>query len=154
MSGPVTEYDLRHVRVLRSRLREVFLAPDDASAAHVLNELLAGIDIIPQFAVDPPQSWYLRFLILPGTPLLPRLTMGTALGLGFALQQYGKERFNMCAASPCQDMFIDISRNRSRRFCSDRCANRVNIAVFRTRNKQTSTVRQPMPLPEDGPAAK
>ena len=142
VSAPVTEYDLRYVRVLRGKLREVFLAPDDASAARLLNDLLAGVDVIPQFAVDHQQSLHLHFLVLPGTPLLTRLTVATALGLGFALQQYGKERFQMCAASPCQDMFIDTSRNRSRRFCSDRCANRINIAVFRARSKQVRQIRQ------------
>jgi predicted RNA-binding Zn ribbon-like protein len=61
------------------------------------------------------------------------LAAEAALGLAGALKSAGPERLKTCAASPCQDVFIDGSRNRSRRFCSERCANRYHAAAFRDR---------------------
>ena len=38
-----------------------------------------------------------------------------------------------CAAPDCDDVLVDLSKNRSRRFCGTTCANRVNVAAFRAR---------------------
>ncbi|HEY5400209.1 MAG TPA: CGNR zinc finger domain-containing protein [Trebonia sp.] len=42
-------------------------------------------------------------------------------------------RLRVCAADDCEDVLVDLSKNRSRRFCSLTCANRVNVAAYRSR---------------------
>jgi predicted RNA-binding Zn ribbon-like protein len=42
-------------------------------------------------------------------------------------------RLRHCAAGDCDDVLVDLSKNRSRRFCSLTCANRVNVAAYRSR---------------------
>ena len=42
-------------------------------------------------------------------------------------------RLRLCAADDCDDVVVDLSKNRSRRFCSLTCANRVNVAAYRSR---------------------
>jgi predicted RNA-binding Zn ribbon-like protein len=60
------------------------------------------------------------------------------MGLGVALIEGGLERFGICDASTCDDVFVDISRNRSRRYCSDTCTTRQNVAAYRRRQKSSA----------------
>jgi predicted RNA-binding Zn ribbon-like protein len=41
----------------------------------------------------------------------------------------------VCQAAPCQGVFIDVSVNRTRRYCSDRCASRANVTAYRARKR-------------------
>jgi predicted RNA-binding Zn ribbon-like protein len=43
------------------------------------------------------------------------------------------ERLGICTAGACDRVFVDASRNASRRFCSTACQNRVKTAAFRRR---------------------
>ena len=56
--------------------------------------------------------------------------------LALCLRDHGLERLRVCAASGCQRVFVDTSRNRSRRYCNpDICGNRTNVAAFRARQR-------------------
>jgi predicted RNA-binding Zn ribbon-like protein len=47
--------------------------------------------------------------------------------------RYGTDRFGVCSADDCRDVFIDVSRNHSRKHCSERCTNREGVRSFRRR---------------------
>jgi predicted RNA-binding Zn ribbon-like protein len=54
------------------------------------------------------------------------------------LCDHGTKRFGRCAASDCDDLYYDATRNGSRRFCSNpRCASRTHTADHRARQRQT-----------------
>jgi predicted RNA-binding Zn ribbon-like protein len=57
------------------------------------------------------------------------------MGLSVALVEGGFERFGSCASATCDDVYVDTSRNRSRRNCSDTCTTRENVAAFRRRQR-------------------
>jgi CGNR zinc finger len=40
-----------------------------------------------------------------------------------------------CQADGCPNFFVDQSRNRSRRFCSNACASRTTVAAYRARRR-------------------
>lgn len=42
-----------------------------------------------------------------------------------------------CQASGCVNFFVDRSKNRSRRFCSNTCASRTTVAAYRSRLKDS-----------------
>jgi predicted RNA-binding Zn ribbon-like protein len=42
-------------------------------------------------------------------------------------------RLRTCAADDCDDVLVDLSKNRSRRFCENGCGNRVAVAAYRAR---------------------
>ena len=42
-------------------------------------------------------------------------------------------RFGVCAADDCDGVVLDLSRNRSRKFCSTACTNRMAVAAYRAR---------------------
>jgi predicted RNA-binding Zn ribbon-like protein len=132
-----TAEDLAEVRALRDRLRAVFEAGDMAVAVGVLNDLLQGVRVTPQFGLKPDGSITLALEVGEELPLVRRLAAEAALGLSAALEQYGIERLHVCGAAPCTEVFIDTSRNHSRRYCCEQCANRHNVAAHRRRQKAT-----------------
>ena len=42
-------------------------------------------------------------------------------------------RLGVCADPGCDGLVLDLSRNRSRRFCSTACTNRAAVAAYRSR---------------------
>jgi predicted RNA-binding Zn ribbon-like protein len=57
------------------------------------------------------------------------------LGLAKLVCDLGPDRLGVCSAAPCTDVFVDTSPNRSRRYCSDRCSSRANVAAYRARKR-------------------
>lgn len=129
--------DLAEVLVLRGRLRAVWEAHDLASAAAVVNDLLDDVWITPQLALQPNGHIALELAVGEDLPLARRLRVQAALGLGAALAHYGIERFRLCHAAPCTDVFLDTSRNHTRHYCCTQCATRHNVAAHRKRQKTT-----------------
>lgn len=127
------ERDLHEVRALRSRLREVFEASDDAKAATLLNEILADVNAVPRVSVHGPGP-HLHFESQGGSPSR-YLGAITAMGLSVALIEGGFDRFGICHSATCEDVYVDASRNRSRLNCSDTCTTREAVAAHRARQK-------------------
>jgi predicted RNA-binding Zn ribbon-like protein len=59
------------------------------------------------------------------------------MGLSVALIEGGWQRFGTCSSTSCDDVFVDTSKNRSRRHCSDTCTTRESVAAYRARQKST-----------------
>lgn len=129
-----TDRDLHEVRALRSRLREVFIAPDEASAAAALNGILADTNAVPRVSVHGAGP-HLHFES-EADGLARWLGAVTAVGLSVALIEGGFARFGVCGSTSCADVFIDSSRNRSKRHCSDTCTTRENVAAYRARQAE------------------
>ena len=58
---------------------------------------------------------------------------GCATGLALAIGSDLAGRLGVCAADRCDRVFVDTSRNATRRFCSTACQNRTKAAAFRAR---------------------
>jgi predicted RNA-binding Zn ribbon-like protein len=43
----------------------------------------------------------------------------------------------VCAAHDCEGVLVDLSRNGSKRFCTVRCGNRMNMIAYRERQLAT-----------------
>jgi predicted RNA-binding Zn ribbon-like protein len=128
-----TTKDLVRVRELRDSLRAAFSAGDERAAVARLNQTLGKSSARPQFE-QTPESWSLVWV----GPLIDALAATTAMSLLEAIRLDGWERFGLCAGSPCCCVFVDRSKNRSRRFCSDLCADRVAQSLHRTRRAAQS----------------
>lgn len=62
-----------------------------------------------------------------------------AMGLAELIVAGESGRVRSCASPTCQDVFIDLSRNRSRRYCDSRtCGNRLHVAAYRARKAAAS----------------
>jgi predicted RNA-binding Zn ribbon-like protein len=127
------ERDLHEVRALRSRLRGVFEADTEEDAARILNGLLADMGAVPRVSVHG-EAPHLHFESEADSPAR-YLGAIAAMGLSIALIEGGFDRFGICKSSTCDDVFVDVSRNHSRRHCSDTCTTRENVAAPRARRR-------------------
>jgi predicted RNA-binding Zn ribbon-like protein len=125
--------DVARARALRNVLRTTFELGDEAAAVRSLNRILRESHAKPQFERDGDE-WRLRWV----GGVVDVLGSTTALSLLEAIRDDGLERFGICAGAPCCCVFVDRSRNRSRRFCSDLCADRVAQAALRVRRRRAT----------------
>lgn len=132
--GPVQEADLEPLRALRPELRAVFEAGDEREAAARINELLARSGAAPQMT-DHDGKWHLHFAA-DDAPLADRVAAVAAMGLATVVVRWGFQRLGVCRADDCADVFVDTSRNKSRRYCDPSCSTRMNVAAFRARHKE------------------
>lgn len=131
----LTEGDLAEIGRTRDRLREVFFAPDEGSAAKLLNEILADLEATPR-VVGEGSDLVMAFAP-EGVSSGRQVAIMAAMGLAQMLVESGRSRFGICSAHDCNDVFVDTSRNRSRRYCSESCSSRSNVAAFRARKRSS-----------------
>jgi predicted RNA-binding Zn ribbon-like protein len=124
--------DLADVRRLRDDLRSAFTAGGESAAVRALNAVLSRSAARPEF-VRQDSTWALRWV----GRLPDAVAAQTAMSLLEAIRDDGWERFGICAGAPCCCVFVDRSKNRSRRFCSALCADRVAQSLHRARVRRT-----------------
>lgn len=126
--------DLPSFAELAGRLREVFDdidAGDTDAAASRLNRLLATHPAHPYLAKEDDR-WRMHHHSVDA-PLVPMWTSICAENLARMFGAGIEDRLGTCAVEDCRRVFIDVSKNASRRFCSTACQNRVKSAAFRQR---------------------
>ncbi len=133
----ITKRDVREVHEVRAKLRRAFEAPDEAAAASTLNELLTEAGTLPHVTNHDNSGWHFHY-VPASAPIAHRIAAVAAMGLATVMCEFGKERLGICSASPCRDVFVDTSRNRSRRYCNETCSSRANVAAYRARHKAAS----------------
>jgi hypothetical protein len=126
--------DVPGFAALANRLRAVFADLDGGAidaAATRLNELLAMHPAHPHLAKEDGR-WRIHHHPVDA-PLLAMWTSICAEGLARIIGSGDADRLGTCAAADCGRVFLDGSKNASRRFCSTTCQNRVKAAAFRRR---------------------
>jgi predicted RNA-binding Zn ribbon-like protein len=129
--------DLTPLVRLRRELRAVFDAAADGRSADMverLNRLLERHRPQPSISGHDDCDWHLH-IADDQDPVATEFATGAVMGLAMAFLDLGPDRFGSCADPRCGGVFLDTSRNRSRRYCSDRCASRANVAAHRERQR-------------------
>ena len=130
----LTTTDVEEVQALRGRLRGVFTSGDIVGVVAVLNALLAESNALRQLT-DHDGVWHFHFTP-PESSLVAHMAAEAAMGLASVIRDHGLERLQVCAAVGCSRVFVDTSRNRSRRYCNPEiCGNRTNVAAYRARRR-------------------
>ena len=120
---------------MAAELRGVFEAVSaDAvdDAARQVNALLIRTGARPELERHDGQPWHLHFHAADNS-LPDGWAAGCATGLAVVLGSDGCDRLGVCTAPRCDRVYVDISRNGTRRYCSTSCQNRVKTAAFRAR---------------------
>jgi predicted RNA-binding Zn ribbon-like protein len=133
LSAQVGEADVERARELRGRLAAAFDAPGADDAVEILNGVVAELGMPPRL-VRAGRGWTLRAWPDEDAGLDAAVAQG-ALGLLEAIRDLGWARFGRCAGAPCRCVFVDRSRNRSRRFCCAMCSDRIAQAAYRRRRR-------------------
>ena len=123
--------ELDAVRRLRPRLGQLWEMNED-SAAVLVNTLLREANALPQLVKHDGWDYHLH-ATPPDAPLADRMAVEAAMAFTDVIRSREWERLRLCAADDCNSVHADLSKNRSRRFCSTSCANRTNVAAYRTR---------------------
>jgi predicted RNA-binding Zn ribbon-like protein len=114
-------------------VRAVAVAGSQAEVIDRLNALLALASPQP-YATDHDGELHLHYA-RSEAPVLEQLTTTVAMGLSQVVVQHGWQRIGVCSAEGCDDVYVDTSRNASRRYCSNTCASRSTVAAYRARRK-------------------
>ncbi|MGA9869875.1 MAG: CGNR zinc finger domain-containing protein [Rhodococcus sp. (in: high G+C Gram-positive bacteria)] len=122
--------ELDAVRNLRPLLRELLTSDRDA-AVDIVNRILADAQALPRLVRHGDTDWHLH-AVGDDRPLADRIAVETAMAMIDVIRADEFARLSICAAD-CEGIVLDLSRNRSRRFCSAACGNRVAVAAYRAR---------------------
>ena len=125
------EAELDAVRQLRPRLERLWHMTED-EAVDLVNTLLRDANALPQLVRHDGWSYHVH-ATSPEAPLADRMAVDAAMAFADVIRSGELARLLICAADGCQDVVVDLSKNRSRRFCGITCANRVNVAAYRSR---------------------
>ncbi|GEP34472.1 hypothetical protein NSZ01_22400 [Nocardioides szechwanensis] len=123
--------ELDAVRRLRPRLRTLLSAERD-DAVVIVNEMLAAERAVPRLVRHDAYDWHLH-AVENEAPLATRIIVETAMAMIDVIRADEMSRLALCADDDCNGVVLDLSRNRSRRFCSTSCGNRNAVAAYRAR---------------------
>lgn len=127
------EAELVGVRETRERIREVWDAPHRDAVVELVNRLLEESGARPYLARHDVWDWHLH-VTEPHVPLAHRIAAESAMGFADLVRVDDLSRLRHCAAPDCDDVLVDLSRNRSKRYCDSRnCGNRLHVAAYRAR---------------------
>lgn len=136
----LSERDAPTLRRFAASLRGAFDAAAEGDVAReieVINSLLTKHRVTPMISDHSGDGLHLH--VADRSASVADLMMGEALlGLSTVVVDLGPDRLGVCADAKCERVFVDTSANRSRRYCSERCATRANVAAHRARKKAAS----------------
>lgn len=133
--APVRSDSIAELVEVAARLREVIAAVDAGdhdTAATVVNRLLERTGAHPVLERHDDQPWHLHFHSAADSQAA-NWTAACATGLAAALGSEHADRLGICSAPSCDRVFVDTSRNGTRRFCGVSCQSRVKTAAYRAR---------------------
>ncbi|MFV2143452.1 MULTISPECIES: CGNR zinc finger domain-containing protein [Isoptericola] len=131
-----TEGELDAVLALAPRLRELLLADRD-DVAPLVNAMLAEVGAVPRLVRHEHEDWHLH-AVEDDAPLADRILAETAMAMVDVVRADEHSRLDVCADADCSGVVLDLSRNRSRRYCSVTCTNRNAQAAHRARRAGTA----------------
>ncbi|WP_040421070.1 CGNR zinc finger domain-containing protein [Actinopolymorpha alba] len=130
-----TAKELREVRALRPRLREVWTAEEDR-VVEIVNELLREAAALPQLVKHDEWDYHLH-ATPPHAPLATRMSVEAAMAFVDVVRTTELSRLRICDYPDCDNVLVDLSKNRSKRFCESGCGNRAAVAAYRARKAAT-----------------
>lgn len=137
-TGVLDQRGLEAVLRIRDRFAQVFAAPDTPAAVRLLNELVATAGTTPRLTDHDGYDWHVHYFA-PGASVADHLAADCGMALAFFVVADERERLRRCEAPDCGRAFVDLSRNRSRRYCDSRtCGNRLHVAAYRARRREAA----------------
>jgi len=135
----VTEAEGEAFCAVAVRLRGAFTAiaaGDIDTAAHLVNGMLKATGARPSLERHDGEAWHIHFHAADEQSRVDGWAAGCATGLAIVLGGEHYDRLGVCTAPHCDRVYVDTSRNGSKRFCSTACQNRVKAAAFREARRE------------------
>jgi predicted RNA-binding Zn ribbon-like protein len=127
--------DVEAIHRLRERFRSAFGGADARTVAALVNSLLAQARMCPRLTDHDGYGWHVHYFA-PGAALADHLAVDGGMALAHVVAADETDRLRVCWAPDCASVLVDLSRNRSKRYCDARtCGNRLNVAAYRARKR-------------------
>ena len=110
--------------------------PSSPDAVTIVNRMLADAGAVPQLIRHDQWDWHLH-AVGPERDLPTRIVVEAAMAMIDVIRADEMSRLGVCADDTCEGVVLDLSRNRSKRFCSTSCGNRNAVAAYRARQKES-----------------
>jgi predicted RNA-binding Zn ribbon-like protein len=123
--------ELRAVQSLRPRLARLWDVQTD-DAVDIVNTLLRDARALPQLVKHDVWDYHLH-ASSPDAPLAQRMSVEAAMAMIDVIRMGELSRLRVCDGEDCVRVLVDLSKNRSRRYCDAGCGNRANVAAYRAR---------------------
>lgn len=124
--------ELHGVQRMRARLAGLWRAPE-GQVVEQTNAILREAKALPQLVKHDDLDWHLH-ATASEAELAVRMGVEAAMALMDVVRSKELARLRVCAADDCEAVVVDLSKNRSRRFCdTGNCANRTHVAAYRAR---------------------
>jgi predicted RNA-binding Zn ribbon-like protein len=136
---PVTRADIDRLKLLRTELAGVFTAAsegDDHAAVGALNALLMVHPVHPVLVQHDDEPWHVH--LSEAGSITDRYAATSVIGLSLMLSALGTERLGICALASCDRVYIDGSKNKSRRYCAEHSAAKGNVTSLRGQRRPVS----------------
>lgn len=126
--------ELAAVRRLRPTLTQFWFADKDA-VVEIVNRVLRDCSALPQLVKHDQWDYHVHATD-PEAPLADRMAVEAAMAMADVIRIDELGRLRVCGGENCEDVYVDLSKNRSRRFCGPACGNRANVAAYRARRAE------------------
>jgi len=126
--------ELLAVQALRPRLRRIWEVDQD-EVVDIVNGLLREFRALPQLVKHDEWEYHLH-ATAPEAPLATRMAVEAAMAMVDVVRGGELARLGICQAPDCRDVVVDLSKNRSKRFCESGCGNRMAVAAYRARRSR------------------
>ncbi|MDO5743036.1 MAG: CGNR zinc finger domain-containing protein [Micrococcaceae bacterium] len=131
--------ELRSVRQLRTQLHGIWVSAEE-QAVHAVNNILRNARALPQLVKHDQWDYHIH-ATTPEAPLSERMAVEAAMALVDVLRSGELARLRVCASAECGAVLLDLSRNRSKRYCdTGNCANRDHVRAYRQRKSGQNAV--------------
>jgi len=131
-AAQVTRHDLDRLKLLRGELAKVFTSAvdgDERAAVGALNALLMIHPVHPVLVEHDGEPWHIH--LSESGSVTDRYAATAVIGLSLLLSALGTKRLGICAIASCDRVYIDGSKNKSRRYCAEHSAAKGNVTSLR-----------------------
>jgi predicted RNA-binding Zn ribbon-like protein len=138
-SGPfaLDEQERRAVQANRPRLRELWTVRRN-EAVPLVNAMLRDGEALPQLVIHDGYDWHIH-ATEPTAPLATRMLVEAAMAFVDVIRSDQWDRVRVCEADDCDAVYVDFSKNGSKRYCdTGNCGNRMNVNAYRRRRARES----------------
>lgn len=126
------EAELAGLRDIRSRLAQLWNV-DREGAVPLVNAMLSDGAALPQLAIHDGYDWHVH-ATSDDADLGTRIMVESAMAFIDIIRSDEYQRVRRCEADDCESVYIDYSRNGSKRYCDvGNCGNRMNVNAYRAR---------------------
>ncbi len=123
--------EVAEVKAARDRLTRLWHLDRDEVVDEV-NAILAESRAVPQLVRHDDLDWHIH-ATESDAPLAERILVEAAMAFVDVVRADALDRLRDCEADDCAGIFVDLSKNGSKRYCSARCGNRMNVRAYRER---------------------